>query len=284
MVNHNDNNKIDKKIDKKKDKKKLKREIRKYKEENEALRKYKEENEALRKVPTPNVDKTTKKKVIIKSLKQNVYFYIILFGCLYSFTKCNENNNKTSLTTMIYSIIFVSLYGYIVHLLSHHPKFSDNKVTKAYEKLDNIFTRNKYFDLTIRKIITFGESHDITHHDTSVNKTPKNIFIEFCNNAITQGLILFVTRYLFNLVDSKTIILWSFFYASVHNINYLFVKPATHMEHHDNKRSNYGMDIWDIIFETKHNWDTIETHNHAAINLVVLTAIICYFFNKYNLS
>lgn len=284
MVNHNDNNKKDKKKDKKKDNKKLKREIQKYKEENETLRKYKEENETFKKVPTIKIDEITKKKVIIKSLKQNVYFYIILLGCLYSFTKCNENKNKTNLVTMLFSIVFVSVYGYIIHLLSHHPKFSDYKVRKAYEKLNNIFTRNKYFDLTIRKIITFGEYHDSTHHDTSVNKTPKNIFFEFWNNAITQGLILFVARYLFNLVDSKTIILWSFFYASVHNINYLFVKPATHMEHHDNKRSNYGLDIWDIIFETKHNWETIETHNHAAINLVVLTAIICYFFNKYNLS
>ena len=46
--------------------------------------------------------------------------------------------------------------------------------------------------------------------------------------------------------------------------------PQTHSDHHKDKHSNLGMDIWDIIFGTKYNWDDIEDVNHYAVILYYL--------------
>ena len=48
------------------------------------------------------------------------------------------------------------------------------------------------------------------------------------------------------------------------------------MKHHLDKTSNYGIDIWDILFGTKYNDDPneIESINHYSINLIILTAFV----------
>ena len=127
------------------------------------------------------------------------------------------------------------------------------------------------------------EFHANTHHDTDINKQYKNIAIEFLNNMATQGVLLLIVKYFLNILDNRVILLWAFFYATVHNINYLYVKPSTHKEHHIDDKTNYGIDIWDIIIGSKYDWTNIETHNHTAINLIVITAVIMYFSKKFNL-
>ena len=89
--------------------------------------------------------------------------------------------------------------------------------------------------------------------------------------------------YLLNLIDNRVVFLWAFFYATVHNINYIIVKPITHKEHHINDKTNYGIDIWDIIVGSKYDWNNIETHNHTAINLIIITAVIMYLSNRFKL-
>ena len=54
------------------------------------------------------------------------------------------------------------------------------------------------------------------------------------------------------------------------------------LDHIDDK-TNYGIDIWDIIVGSKYSWEEIETHNHTAINLIVITGIIIYLSNKFKL-
>jgi sterol desaturase/sphingolipid hydroxylase (fatty acid hydroxylase superfamily) len=94
---------------------------------------------------------------------------------------------------------------------------------------------------------------------------------------MTQGGLLIFFKYFFNLIDNRIILLWALFYATVHNINYNIVSPQTHRQHHVNDKTNYGIDIWDIIMGTKFDYDTIETHNHASINLLLITALILFF-------
>jgi hypothetical protein len=48
-----------------------------------------------------------------------------------------------------------------------------------------------------------------------------------------------------------------------------------------NDKTNYGIDIWDIIVGSKYDWKTIETHNHTAINLLVIAAVIVFCSNKF---
>jgi hypothetical protein len=222
-----------------------------------------------------SIDPAIQLKAIQISLKQNWFFYIVLLCCIYAFTQCRYN--KSSFVWATVSVVVVSFYGYLVHFYSHYMKL---KLTEFYNTYNNIFTRNKYIDWFIRQFIDFGEFHAKTHHDSDINKQVQNVIYEFVNNAITQGLSLIVLKKLLDLIDNRVIVLWALFYATVHNFNYYFVKPITHKEHHLDDRTNYGIDIWDIIVGSKYDWTHIESHNHAAINLGVLTAIIMYVCQK----
>jgi len=66
-------------------------------------------------------------------------------------------------------------------------------------------------------------------------------------------------------------------YASGHIINYSFIEPSTHRDHHMNEKTNYGLDLYDIIFGSKFNWNDIENYNHVAINTIIFTSLIIYF-------
>ena len=55
--------------------------------------------------------------------------------------------------------------------------------------------------------------------------------------------------------------------------------PKVHEEHHDDKNTNFGIDIWDILFNTKNNSD-IENFNHSIINLIIILIIFYFFINN----
>ena len=227
------------------------------------------------------------KEAIYKSVKQNYIFYIVLIACLYAFAKdTNSNSNSNSNINSKYSFIiavgticFITLYGYMMHFISHSL---NTNLSRIYSQYDNFFTRNKYTNSLAKKFIYFMEFHATTHHDSDVNKQFKNIVLEFLNNLATQGVMLIMVKYLLNFLDNRVVLLWAFFYATVHNMNYVIVKPSTHKEHHIDDKTNYGIDIWDILIGSKYDWNNIETHNHTAINLIVITAVILYLSRKMN--
>ena len=92
-------------------------------------------------------------------------------------------------------------------------------------------------------------------------------------------LIIWVAQQL----NLYVITLWGLMYATIHNINYAIHPPATHMLHHIDKTTNYGIDIWDIIFNTKYgadySADKIENINHYAINTAIITVCILLVMN-----
>jgi hypothetical protein len=215
---------------------------------------------------------------IYKSIKQNYIFYITILLCLYIFTQCSHN--KSNFMYGIGSMIFITFYGYAIHYLSH---FMGNTVSELYKSYDNIFTRNKYFDWFANHLIYFGEFHSRVHHDTDINKTYKNIALEFINNLITQGGAIIFLKYALKFIDNRVILLWALYYATVHNINYNMIHPLTHKQHHLNNKTNYGIDIWDIVIGSKYDWNEVETHNHTAINLIVIAIVIYYVSNKFKI-
>lgn len=212
---------------------------------------------------------------IYQSVKQNYIFYIALLICVYAFTKCTHN--KSNLFLSIFSLFFITFYGYFIHLVSH---YMGTKVSDLYKTYDNMFTRNKILNWIAVKAIDFGEFHAKTHHDTEINKSWKNITLEIINNIVSQGGIIIILKIFLSFIDNRVILLWALFYATVHNINYNIVKPLTHQQHHLNDRTNYGIDIWDIIIGSKYDWDEIETHNHTAINIIIIGAVIVLVCNK----
>lgn len=262
VTTRNDNVKKDKKDIKKTDKDKTK--------QNDNVKKDKKDVKKRKKdVRKKKKDKPQDKQVniLFESIKKNYIYFLSLFFCLYKF----KQNKKydSSYIKLIFSFIIISIIGYFSHYVSHHINFAE-----LYATYDNILTRNNTINNISTNICSFLDFHDVTHHDTSINKQIKNIIYEFLNNIVMQGvgLVIFI-----KLMDIRVIILWAFMYATIHNINYLFVKPTTHSDHHLNPHTNYGIDFVDIMFNTKYDWNDIETHNHGAINLLIITYVICYF-------
>jgi hypothetical protein len=238
------------------------------------MTKMKKETKKKKKPITLNQPITLKKdlqdtqlKILWKSISGNYIFFLVLFFCLYKFTQNKKYNS--SYIQLILSFLVVSFIGHFSHYISHHINFE-----KFYNNCDNILTRNKYTNKIIENFFYFLDFHDKTHHDTSINKQMYNIFFEFINNVVTQGvgIILFI-----KLIDIRVILLWAFMYSTIHNINYLFISPTTHRDHHLNSHTNYGIDYVDILLNTKYDWNDIETHNHGAFNLLIITYIIMYF-------
>ena len=217
-------------------------------------------------------------RAIWKSLKQNYIFYAAILIALYAFTRCQYK--KSNFPMAVFSLFFVTCYGYFVHLFSH---YMGTKLSEVYKTYDNIFTRNTYLNWLATKTIEFGEFHAQTHHDSEINKSKTNIALEFINNVVTQGGFLIMLQFFLKLLDNRVILLWAFFYATVHNINYNITSPVTHRQHHINDKTNYGIDIWDIIIGSKYDWETIETHNDAALNILGIAAVIVFCSNKFKL-
>jgi hypothetical protein len=180
---------------------------------------------------------------------------------------------SSSYAGFTFSFIFILVFGHITHRCSHNSQFLE--IYNNHKKGN----MNAYVDCIITKVCTLLDFHRVTHHDSCINKNPMNIFYEFMMNFLTQGGILIVFVWFCNrCIDMRVILLWALMYATAHNINYMFIKPTVHRDHHLHDDTNYGLDIADIIFDTKYDLTDIEDHNHISINLIIIAAIIVYLF------
>ena len=127
-------------------------------------------------------------------------------------------------------------------------------------------TRKYYGDIDKESPMLEQEEYDIIKGGGS----PKELML----TNIVEDWSKFPTLY--NMMDWRMFMLWGLFYASFHIINYTFVEPTVHSDHHLNIYSNYGIDIFDILIGTKHNWSDIEDYNHYSINMVLIT-VLFYF-------
>ena len=211
---------------------------------------------------------------LIKSIKTNKWFYFTLFVC-FSMFKIQDfivSNKQSSYTGFVFSFIFILLFGHVVHRFSHNIDF-----TQVYNnhKKSNM---NTHVDFILTKMCSLLDFHRTTHHDSNINKQPVNIFYEFMNNFLTQGggLILFIW-FCNCFIDMRIVLLWALMYATAHNINYMIIKPSVHRDHHLHEDTNYGLDVADILFDTKYDLNDIEDHNHISINLITITLVIIFF-------
>ncbi len=267
----------------KKEKKKKHKKEKKNKEEKKKLKKKKEKKKQYETFDNYIAIDNNNKQLFIKSeslamfiknIEINFPFYIISLFCLYFLSL----KTKKNFFITVISFIFISGFGYFVHWCSHAIPW-----TELYSQQDNIFTQNKYSDQIIRCFLNFIEFHDITHHDSSINKRFYNIFLEAVNNSVTQGLLFVFAAIIIKQVDLWACVLWALLYATFHNINYVLHSPETHVNHHIDPTTNFGIDIWDIIFNTKYPGEEPENYNHYGINLILLTIIICYFMPEKSL-
>lgn len=211
--------------------------------------------------------KTTTYRMLYEHFLKNIPFYIVLSYCLYLIS--GKSFCSINYIRCIFSWIFIGMLGYFTHVISHNVD-----LRKIYNMFDNVFTRNEYYNKAFDTILKVYEFHDESHHNLEINKEPLNIFYEFITNIYTQGLWFILLVEFVKLIDTKVVLLWCFMYATIHNINYNIVHPSVHRDHHKDCHTNYGIDVMDILFNTKYDKNDIENFNHVSINLLILTSII----------
>ena len=208
-----------------------------------------------------------------KSMSINKYYIYTLCLCiLILFFKLKTKstfNNLLLLSNLVYSYIFMIIWGWYVHFISHNISFT--------ELYNHFIHKNRSFDTFCLFIFRYTfDFHDQVHHDTSINKHWLFLFIECIQNLLTQGIILFFFH-LDKLIHPYIIILWAVTYASAHLINYnLSCIKHCHVDHHKNCKTNYGIDYMDIIMGTKYDYLDIENINHVSINMIIITLILFF--------
>jgi hypothetical protein len=175
-----------------------------------------------------------KMKKVIESLTINYKSWIVIFISLFLIPGESSFYNK------IITFFFILFLSYYFHYIAH------------------VDTRNS--------------SVHLYHH------THTNLFSHFIQILLEFVSILFIIP-LMNLLnipifDYWTIILFFFFYTTVHNINYsIFHVNTIHEKHHKDLTTNIGPDICDILFGTKYD-DVIENTDHYIINIIIAYLVV----------
>ena len=242
---------------------------------------------------------------IINSIKVNQFFWISVIFSITILSYVTTGHSTASYISGIYTYIFIAFWGYLMHYISHRYTFTElykQSTNPILKKIHSIPPLNTIIETLLETTIDF---HSITHHDSSINRRPTNVIIEFVQNFLTQGaLMVFLNNYISPTItfsrpkspptsifkvqlNNNILLLWALFYATVHNINYRFTEPVEHENHHIDPTTNYGIDIVDIILNNKYNTThkstepiTIEDHNHAAINIIIITIILAWSYLK----
>ena len=215
--------------------------------------------------------------IALKSIQDNIIFWLITFFCLYII---NRHSGKYTFFETVLTFIITMIWGYYVHVISHAYDFE-----KLYTQSNNFITRFLQQDENLNPVVLFFlrqfDFHSKIHHDSTINKQPFNLFMECFQNIISQAsLIIFSGVSLFGLniqFDKNAIIIWALFYVTVHNINYNYVNQQFHIDHHINEKTNYGIDLLDIIFDSKSDLSFIENNNYYIINSIIITLIMIKF-------
>ena len=207
--------------------------------------------------------------LLIQNLTINSLFYGVLFVCLFIIS--SFKNKNFYITTV--SFIFITVIGYLVHVFSHIIYF------KKLLNVKHNFIQNTYFKKIYSIFIKLIEFHSIDHHTSDNNRTPINIAKEATNNLIFQGVGLYVIALIIKKMDISVFLIWAILYTTIHLINYNIVPCKEHINHHKNPNTNYGIEIYDILFNTKNKNDiSVENYNHYSINLIIITVFYCIIY------
>ena len=153
----------------------------------------------------------------------------------------------------ILSFNILSLFSYYYHYLLHTTK--------------NIFTIIHHF-----------------HHET-------DNLLSFYSGMFLEIFLMeiFITlQYFFNInvINCWIVLFFILMYTSIHNYNYSILKVNNvHKLHHIDVKTNYGPDILDVIFKTKHpSENKVENINHSIINIIVSAIVVLIIKRHINID
>lgn len=173
---------------------------------------------------------------ILNSLKNNVLSWILIFATISAISYPNI------LLGIVTFIVFIFI-AYFYHVIAHVHK--------------NIFS--------------------IVHHYHHEND---NFFSHFIQIMLELSILypFVMLSYFFgvSIFDPWIMLYFMLFYCSVHNINYsIFRVNGVHRLHHTEVNLNFGPDICDVMFGTKHSSeDCVENTNHYIPNILIITCIV----------
>jgi hypothetical protein len=178
--------------------------------------------------------------------------------------------------TMIFNgiatIIVAITSGWGVHYVSHHlDALALYRGTYTHK-----YIKRKYrgLDRTIKRLCKVIDFHDKDHHNTDINKRPINVFTEFIQNIFTISVLFLIVNNLCNLNFNNLIILaYGIIYALMHNVLYANNASITHVQHHTDKFTNYGLDFVDIVMGSKYD-DTLEEYNDQVYLVIGVYAVL----------
>jgi len=221
---------------------------------------------------------------LYESIKQNYLLTICSVVHILAMSVLYPSNLKVGVIgNMLFGIITYSIsciVGYYVHVYVHSVNFEEaykSSIIKTYLA--------KPIKWIVEPIIYILDFHDKIHHNTRINKLWYNIAIETISNLFVEGIGLIILLKLINFginlcghtfkFNYPILFAWSITYATVHNINYNIITPICHIQHHINKKTNYGSDFMDIIFNSKYD-NKPEEMNHISLNVILTMLLIMY--------
>ena len=220
-----------------------------------------------------------KSQILLDYLTENSIMLMITYVCLFiiSYVKGYGLNGIISVIGTYY---LTGLIQYIFHIISHRYDF-----TKIFnENIRDVLKHNKrLYRLLKSTCLYFFEFHGKIHHNSKINKKIINVITEFYINFCSSGGGLFLINNILDIklrvlgvdffLDNSTLILFALCYATSHMLNYHILDSSEHKKHHLNVKTNYGPELFDIIFGTKYD-NIVVNENHISINIIVSTVIV----------
>ena len=213
--------------------------------------------------------------LLSESFLKNWMYLMSHVVCIVAMSVYNGVSRMSTITSIfngITTIIVAISSGWGVHYISHHldalklyrTSYTHKYLKRKYKSLDKIIKRTC-------KVIDF---HDKDHHNTDINKRPINVVTEFIQNIFTISVLFLIVNNVCNLNFNNLIILaYGIIYAVMHNVLYVNNISVTHVQHHEDKFTNYGLDFIDIAMGTKYD-ETLEEYNDQIYLVIGVYALL----------
>lgn len=227
-------------------------------------------------------EKTCKWRRARDSILGNWPFWTTCMACL----SLIAYTQSVSYLDVVVTFISSMYLGYELHRNTHK-----RNITALYDSWDKavpeyIKAHMPTLESWLRWFVYHCDFHDKVHHDSDVNKQPYNVMVEVYQNLLSEGLIAAALCYWLRpsikLGDRTiaphipTMVFWALLYTSAHNINYVIMPPQEHINHHLFPHTNFGIDLMDILLDTKHEPEGYEIMHHAVPNIIIITALILW--------
>lgn len=194
------------------------------------------------------------------SICENYKWWISVFLCLFIVNDFKINKEYIFyITTFILTMMYSQTFHYLLHMDTFYPI----NIVHVYH-------------------------HSVSNNISYILEILYEILV-LCYPIIIKYLLNYYygenKEFLFYTCRVWAIVLYIFFYITMHNINYSILKVNhIHRIHHDELFRNLSPDIFDILFYTKTDITDIENTDHMVINLYVSLIVVIIIKKMYELN